>query len=82
MHLLNARQRVAAASLLKRRPELLPGAGVSLDDQAYNLWYELVCSEMHRLGIIEPGQVREFCDRAGVPTEEVVSLSVAPPTAA
>lgn len=82
VQLLSGRQRVAAASLLKRRPVVQPEAGVILDDSAYNLWYDLVYSEMQRLGVIDPDQVREFCERAGVPAAQVVPLSVAPATAA
>ena len=70
--LLNGRQRVAAASLLKKRPALLP------DDGLYQLWYELVCSEMRRLGIVQPSQIEEFCDRAGVPTKTAVPLTAQP----
>ncbi len=76
MQLLNGRQRVAAASLLKRRPALV------LDDAAYQFWYDLVCSEMQRLGIVDPGQVKEFCGRAGVATKGAVPMSAAAPTAA
>jgi hypothetical protein len=68
IHLLSGRQRVAAASLLRRRAELPPEAQVAPDDEAYQLWYELVCSEMQRLGVIEPSHIKEFRDRAGVPS--------------
>lgn len=61
---------------------MLPGMGVILHDPAYNLWYDLVCSEMQRLGVVDPSQVKEFCDRAGVPADGVLPLSEAPPTAA
>lgn len=37
MHLLNSRQRVTAASLLKRRPEAPPETRAILDDEAYRL---------------------------------------------
>jgi len=63
MQFLNERQRVAAASLLKRRPVVM---SVILNDPTYQLWYQLVCSEIQRLGIIDPSHVQEFCDRAGV----------------
>lgn len=70
MHLLNSRQRVTAASLLKRRPEAPPETRAILDDEAYRLWYDLVCGEMQRLGVVDPRQVREFFDRAGAPTND------------
>ena len=82
MQLLSTRQRVAAASLLKRRPALVPGTRVVHHDRACELWYELVCSEMRRLGVVDPDQAKEFCDRAGVPSNDAVPLSAAPPTAA
>jgi hypothetical protein len=68
--LLSARQRVAAASLLKRRPALPPAADGSADEAAYRLWSALVCSEIQRLGLFDPGQVKEFCHRAGLPSAE------------
>lgn len=67
--LLSGRQRVAAASLLKKRPALLP------DDGLYQLWYDLVCREMQRLGIVDPSQVAEFFERAGAATKTAVPLS-------
>ena len=82
MQLLSARQRVAAVSLLRRRPALGSAAGTIEDASGYELWWELVCSEMQRLGVVGPDQVREFCERAGVPAPEVPALRVAPPTAA
>jgi hypothetical protein len=39
---------------------------VILNDPTYQLWYELVRSEIQRLGIVDPSHVQEFCDRAGV----------------
>ncbi len=69
MQMLNGRQRVAAASLFKRRPVLLPESGAIVEDALYNFWVDLVCSEMRRLGVVDPEQVKEFCDRAGVPAE-------------
>jgi hypothetical protein len=82
MEFLNGRQRVAAASLLKRRPAPVPGTRVIVDDEAYQLWYDLVCSEMQRLGVVDPSLIKEFCDRAGVPNHGAVPLGVAPATAA
>ena len=82
MQFLNGRQRIAAASMLKRRPELLRGMHAVLDDSAYKLWFEVVCSEMQRLGIVDPRQVKEFCERAGVATDAALPLEEAPPTAA
>jgi hypothetical protein len=52
------------------------------DDPAYKLWYDLVCSEIQRLGVIDPGQIKEFCDRAGVPADAAVPLGAAPANAA
>lgn len=81
MQLLSARQRVAAVSLLRMRAALL-AEGVIEDASGYELWCELVCSEMQRLGVVDAGQVREFCERAGVPPNEILPLRMAPPTAA
>ena len=80
--LLNGRQRVTAASLLKKRPALRPETCMLPDDAAYRLWSDLVCSEMQRLGVIDAGQIREFCERAGMSINEAIMLSAAPSTAA
>ena len=77
MQLLNGRQRVAAASLLKKRDALLAGTHVVPDDPTYKLWFDLVCSELQRLGVIDPGQVREFCARAGVLMDAALPLGAA-----
>ena len=82
MQLLNGRQRVAAASLLKKRDALWAGTRMMPDDPAYKLWIDLVCSEIQRLGVIDPGQIKEFCDRAGVPADATVPLGAAPANAA
>ena len=80
--MLTARQRVVAVSLLRRRPELAGGTPSLLDDEAYRVWYELVCDEILRLAIVDQGRILDFCDRAGVPAEAAVPLSALPPAAA
>ncbi len=82
MQLLNERQRVAAASLLKKRDALMADTHVVPGDPAYKLWYELVCSELQRLGVIDPVQVKEFCARAGVLMEAAPPLGAARANAA
>lgn len=82
MQLLNGRQRVAAASLLKRRPAVPQATCAMQEEVAYRLWYALVWSEMQRVGVVEPNLVREFCARAGVPIDGDMERSAAPPTAA
>ena len=82
MELLNARQRVVAASLLKRRPPLIRGAQRVLDDEAYRLWYDLVCDEIQRLAIVDQRQIQAFCDRAGIPADVAIPLSAVQSTAA
>ena len=82
MQLLNGRQRVAAASLLKKRDALWASTPMMPDDPAYKLWYDLVCSEIQRLGVIDPGQIKEFCDRAGVPADAALPLGAASANAA
>ena len=82
MQLLNGRQRVAAASLLKKRDALWAGTRMLPEDPAYRLWYELVCSEIQRLGVIDPAQIKEFCGRAGVPADAVLPPGAASANAA
>jgi len=82
MQLLSGRQRVAAASLLKKRDALWAGTRMMPDDPAYRLWYDLVCSEVRRLGVIDPDQIKEFCDRAGVPADVAIPLGAARANAA
>jgi hypothetical protein len=82
MELLNVRQRVVAVSLLRRRPPLIPGTHGILGDEAYRLWYELVCDEIQRLAIMDQRQIQAFCDRAGVPADMATPSRVVRPSAA
>lgn len=82
MEMLTARQRVVAVSLLRRRPPLASGTPGTLDDEAYRLWYELVCDEIQRLAIVDQSRIQAFCDSAGVPAWAAVPLSALPPAAA
>jgi hypothetical protein len=82
MELLSARQRVVVASLLKRRPPLIPGTQMVLGDETYRVWYDLVCDEIQRLAIVDPSQIQVFCERAGVPADVVAPLSAVQSTAA
>ena len=82
LELLSARQRVVAVSLLRRRPTLMPGTKAIQDEEAYLLWYGLVCNEIQRLAIVDQRQIQAFCDRAGVPADADIPLSVLQPSAA
>ncbi|HTT06835.1 MAG TPA: hypothetical protein VMF64_16265 [Steroidobacteraceae bacterium] len=82
MEMLSARERVVAVTLLRRRPALTPGTLSMLDEEAYGLWYELVCSEIRRLAIVDQNRILAFCDSAGVPAWAAVPRSALAPAAA
>lgn len=63
---LNATQRAAAEGLLNRRPAVVAGTRVIIDEAAKKVWFDEVAATMQRLDM--PAKLVEpFCDVAGVP---------------
>ena len=62
--MLNEQQRKQAADLLAARPAVLPGTSVIPESRARTLWYHAVGEAIVTL---EPDDIIEFCDLAGVP---------------
>lgn len=62
---LSAEELSEAAVLFDDRPPVLPGTKCIPDQRAREGWYARVTE---KIGVLElsPGQVRQFCDRAGV----------------
>jgi hypothetical protein len=79
---LSARQRVVAASLLRRRPELVAGALTIAELEECRFWFGQVCDEIQRLAIVDQRQIQAFFDRAGVPADQALTRSVTPANAA
>ena len=63
---LNAVARAAAEGLLNRRPAVVAGTRVIIDEAAKKVWFDEVAAKMAELNL--PAQhVGPFCDLAGVP---------------
>lgn len=63
---LTATQRAAADALLHRRPAVVAGTRVIIDETAKKVWFDEVAAKMAELNL--PAQyVGPFCDLAGVP---------------
>lgn len=59
-------QQLAAEKLLAKRPVVLPGTRVILNDEAKKSWYAEVTQTMSDVGITGMIAIHEFCDLAGV----------------
>jgi hypothetical protein len=66
---LTAEQCDAARRLLARRPPVLPGTRVIVEEAARRAWYARVTDTMRqvKVDLAAPADVAAFCDLAGVP---------------
>jgi hypothetical protein len=65
--MLTATQTLVAADLLSKRPAVLPGTRVILNDNERTRYYDEVTKAMQHHGVKTPQAVNTFCDLAGVP---------------
>jgi hypothetical protein len=65
--MLTATQTLVAADLLSKRPAVLPGTRVILNDNERTRYYDEVNKAMKHHGIKDSVACNEFCDLAGVP---------------
>lgn len=63
--MLTNKQKQLAQALLARRPAVVPGTRVIVNDAKRTIWYDAVTETMKHSGITGD-DIAEFCDLAGV----------------